>query len=85
MARSLSFFDNLEHKNGPRYLIACLPYFTVLNLGIKKSEFRRVNWLASVCMVPSVAKIILHEVVGYFHGHVRAKIVVSYVIAECHV
>ena len=36
----------------PRYLIECLPYFTVLNLGIKKSEFRRVNWLASVCMVP---------------------------------
>ena len=41
----------------PRYLIECLPYFTVLNLGIKKSEFRRVNWLSSVCMVPSIAKL----------------------------
>ena len=41
----------------PRYLIECLPYFTVLNLGIKKSEFRRVNWLASVGMVPSIAKL----------------------------
>ena len=40
-----------------RYLIECLPYFTVLNLGIKKSEFRRVNWLASVYIVPSVAKL----------------------------
>ena len=41
----------------PRYLIECLPYVTVLNLGIKKSEFRRVNWLASVCIVPSVSKL----------------------------
>ena len=57
MTRSLSFFDNLDHKNDPRYLIECLPYFTVLNLGIKKSEFRRVNWLASVCMVLSFAKL----------------------------
>ena len=42
VARSLSFFDNLDHKNGPMYLIECLPYFTVLNLGIKKLEFRRL-------------------------------------------
>ena len=42
VARSLSFLGNLDHKNGPRYLIECLPYFTVLNRGIKKSEFRRL-------------------------------------------
>ena len=57
MVRSRSFFDNLDHKNGRRYLIECLPYFAVWNLGIKKSEFGRVNWLASVCMVPSVTKL----------------------------
>ena len=42
MARSLSFLDNLDHKNSPKYIIECLPYFIVLNLGIKKSEFRRL-------------------------------------------
>ena len=39
-ARALSLLDRLDHKSGPRYLIECLPYFTVLKLGIKKSEFR---------------------------------------------
>ena len=42
VARCLSFLDNLDHKNSPRYLIECLPDFKVLNLEIKKSEFRRL-------------------------------------------
>ena len=40
--RALSFLDSLDHKSGPVYVIECFPYFTVLNLGIKKSEFRRL-------------------------------------------
>ena len=43
VARLPTFFDNLDYKNGPRYLIECLLYFTVLNLGIKKSEFRKLS------------------------------------------
>ena len=38
----LSELANLDHNNGPKYLIECLPYFTVLYLGRIKSEFRRL-------------------------------------------
>ena len=38
----LSELDNLDHNNGPKYLMECLPYFTVLYLGRIKSEFRRL-------------------------------------------
>lgn len=41
-ARALSFLDSLDHKSGPMYQMECLPYFTILNLGMKKSEFRRL-------------------------------------------
>ena len=38
----LSELANLDHNNGPKYLMECLPYFTVLYLGRIKSEFRRL-------------------------------------------
>ena len=38
----LSELANLNHNKGPKYLMECLPYFTVLYLGRIKSEFRRL-------------------------------------------
>ena len=32
---------NFDHNTGPRYLVLCLPKFTVFNLGIEKSTFLR--------------------------------------------
>ena len=36
-----SELDKLGHNIGSKYLMECLPYFTVLYLGRIKSEFRR--------------------------------------------
>ena len=33
-------FSSFDHSTGPRYDRLCLPYATVLNLGIMKSEYR---------------------------------------------
>ena len=38
----LSFLSSLLHKIGPKYRRECLPNETVLNLGIKKSEFLKL-------------------------------------------
>ena len=37
-----SFFVNLDHKNGPKYVRECFPYLIVLKCGMIKSEFVRL-------------------------------------------
>ena len=34
-----------RHSVGPRYLIECFPYFTVLKRGMTNSEFLRLYWV----------------------------------------
>ena len=36
-------FSSFDHSTGPRYDRLCLPYATVLNLGIMKSEFLKLQ------------------------------------------
>ena len=42
----LSSLVSLDQSRGPRYRKECLPYFTVLYLGMSKSELRRLYGLA---------------------------------------
>ena len=35
-------FSSFDYRTGPRYDRLCLPYSTVLNLGITKSEFLKL-------------------------------------------
>ena len=35
-------FSSFDHRTGPSYDRLCLPYATVLNLGIMKSEFLKL-------------------------------------------
>ena len=45
---ALRLHFNLAHKNGPKYLRECLPYFIVSNLCVLKSAFLRLYYVESV-------------------------------------
>ena len=50
MTSGLSF----DHNTGPRYLILCMPKFTVLNLDIEKSTFLRAYHEVFILRNPSI-------------------------------